>query len=149
MKYLSILLILLCMSCKSQQEVVNATTQETKIVETAENSLSSIFIVDEIDIVADDLRYKLKNTIVKENTIMFDVSYGGGCKKPHDFVLHTTGNINENGLMEIYLMDKTHGDLCKMLLMEQHFFDISAITNLDSEKLKGFLINKETEYLFK
>ncbi|MGB1248311.1 MAG: hypothetical protein ACPG4Z_05460 [Chitinophagales bacterium] len=152
---LYIMMIFLAFSCKSKEQVSQSETMKNEIVETKneENSVEAlvpmITIVESSTPTTEELRFKISKITTEDNFITVDLSYGGGCIKPHEFSLETTGIINENGMMELTLKHHTHNDLCKMLIMEKRIFNIAPLLDLKSEKLKGYIINSDSEYFYK
>jgi len=83
--------------------------------------------------------FKMKEIVQLDKSLEIEVHYSGGCGDTHQFELITNGNIDQNGVLDFYLVDNTKGDNCKMLLMEKKSFDISKVAS--KSKITAFRIN--------
>jgi hypothetical protein len=105
--------------------------------------VSDIIIVDEIKINEADLKYTILDVRHNAHALLVELEYGGGCIDPHVFELISDAEINKDGIVDMWLLHKTHDDLCKALIKRQLVFDISYITTLKSKKLKAIRFNND------
>lgn len=139
--FLFFLYVLSLTACKSKK-VVEHYQDDLVLVEQKKQSATDDFSIASLDnIQKEDLMYQLKDIQLKNDSIIFDVSYSGGCVRPHEFELVTDGVILANGQLHFYLLHKTHDDYCKALLMEQRSFNLQRIFELKSEKLSQLVVN--------
>lgn len=115
--------------------------EKVELVENTKSTASfSIAAIDNID--KQDLLFHIKDLVIKDKTLLVQVQYGGGCVKPHVFELVTDGVIDKDGIMDFYLLHKTHNDMCKALLFEDLSFDLAQLYSLKSSVLKNIRVNK-------
>lgn len=82
--------------------------------------------------------FKINAINMLADIVGIDVQFSG-CGQTHDFELVSNGETDENGIVDIYLTDKTTGDNCRMMLMETKYFNITRFSN--KKKINGFRIN--------
>lgn len=107
---------------------------------------SNIVFASLSNIAREDLLYYIEQVDFKNKELIIEVQYGGGCVKPHLFELHTDGNIGEDGNMHFFLLHKTRNDMCKALILEELRFDLSMLYDLESNVLKGIVLNKDFKF---
>jgi hypothetical protein len=125
---------------KMHEEIKN----DPKINELKEQGLLlEMKVVEEIDVNEVDLKFTITESNQQAHALYIEVQYGGGCVEPHIFELISTTEINKEGVADVWLLHKTHDDLCKALLKKKLYFDVSDITALKTKKLKYIRINNE------
>ena len=92
------------------------------------------------------LAFKIKDIKQLDNTISIDLQYSG-CGAEHDFELISTGKVGSDGVVDLYLVDNTKGDMCKMMIMKTKHFDISKFNR--KAKVTGFRLNDSKVISFK
>ncbi|MEZ4979266.1 MAG: hypothetical protein R2772_08200 [Chitinophagales bacterium] len=107
------------------------------------DSSSNLVFTSLDNIAKEDLLYHIENVEIKNKELKVVVQYGGGCIKPHLFELQTDGAIVEDGMMHFFLLHKSRNDMCKALIIEELSFDLSLLYDLESELLKGIVLNKD------
>lgn len=119
---------------------------ENAIIKSAQaNSEIQEIIIDELyvkrkfDKKSEELRFKINKIEQQDAALKIDVQFGGGCLDNHVFELYTTGKPDENGVVDMYLLHKTTGDLCKALLMQPRYYNIGKLTN--RKNISAFRIN--------
>lgn len=69
-----------------------------------------------------DLDFRLVQTIPHKDSVELKMRYGGGCIKPHIFEMYTSAMPNKDGVIDIYLVHKTHNDYCKAFVFTARTF---------------------------
>lgn len=124
----------------SENSVVKSAKAQAQENERQEVIIEDITVKRKFDKTDAEMRFKIKNIVQKDEALMVEVSYSGGCVDNHVFELYSTGKPDENGVVDLFLLHKTTGDMCKMLLMQNRVFDISKLTkrkNFVSYRLNG------------
>ncbi|MBN2001130.1 hypothetical protein JW935_26530 [candidate division KSB1 bacterium] len=69
--------------------------------------------------------YEIKNVEIVEDTIIFEVRYGGGCEE-HDFLLVNYGGFMESWPVQtkVLLSHDNNGDACKALITQEVRFNL-------------------------
>lgn len=130
-----ILILLSTFACSTTNKTANTKTLNTEgsdIPEVMKMTVKRSYKFQEIT------KFKIKGIKQLDNTIAVDVQYGG-CGGEHDFELFSTGKITDKGVVNLYLVDNTTGDNCKMLLKRTKHFDISKFNK--NAKVTGFKLN--------
>lgn len=127
---LMIMVLLTSVACNSSK---NTTDSKNKmLIETNnEKETRAIIIKKKFEKTDEQLRFKIKKIVQKEDALVVDVTFGGGCVDNHVFELYSTGTPDDNGIIDLFLLHKTE-DNCKMLLMQQRVFDISKLNKRKS-----------------
>lgn len=102
--------------------------------------IEDISIKRKFDKTDEEMRFKFKIVEQKDEALVLQVNYGGGCVDHHVFELYSTGKPDENGVVDLFLLHKTTGDLCKMLIIQNRIFDINKLTkrkNFVSYRING------------
>lgn len=128
------LIVLANFACTTTNKNFSENSLVKSAVAKSENEKQEIIIDDinvqrKFDKTDEEMRFKIKNITQKDEALVVEVQYSGGCVDNHVFELYSTGKPDENGVIDMFLLHKTKGDLCKMLLMQQRVFDISKLSN--------------------
>ena len=140
--YLWGLLFMVLFACKAKQITNSSETLEVEKLIVEKTKFPEFEIQSLAKLEKEDLLFHLLEAFLTNQVLELEVQYGGGCIKPHEFVLVSDGIIDENGLMKFYLLHKTHDDHCKALIIENLSFDLKKLYQLDSERLSGILLNE-------
>lgn len=127
----------LFISCKAKQEI--AVSKDQKIVSNTVNQTFFVGSINSID--KEDLLFQMVSANLMDQVLNIQVQFGGGCISVHQFELVTNGVITADGVMEFFVLHKTHDDYCKALLIKDLTFNLNEIYNLESEKLKSIKLN--------
>lgn len=117
MKYVWLLVLVCCLlapACKSKK----------KPVETTENDIQLVTLYEEPVLPPDssDLDFTILDAIAYTDSVQVRIRYGGGCVKPHVFEMYTSAVPDTTGVINLYLMHKTHNDRCRALVFTQRTF---------------------------
>ena len=129
-----VLLLMANFACTTTNKNFSENSVVKSAIVNSENEKQEIIIDDinvkrKFDKADEEMRFKIKNITQKDDALMVEVQYSGGCVDNHVFELYSTGKPDENGVIDMFLLHKTKGDLCKMLLMQPRVFDISKLSN--------------------
>lgn len=141
--FLFLLATFLLTSCKTRKQDKMEQSQLNEVLVKSADTASNIVFANLNQILKEDMLYHVEKVELKSKELKIVVQYGGGCVKPHLFELHTDGTISEEGNMNFYLLHKTKNDMCKALIIEELSFDLSMLYQLESNVLKGIVLNKD------
>jgi len=143
---LPIATIIVFSSCNSSRytKMYEEIKTDTKLIDLKEQGLLfELKVVEEIDIKEADLKFTITESNQQAHALYIEVQYSGGCVEPHVFELISTTEVGKDGIADVWLLHKTHDDLCKALIKKKLYFDVSDITALKTKKLKHIRINNE------
>ena len=128
------LIVLANFACTTTNKNFSENSLVKSAVAKSENEKQEIIIDDinvqrKFDKTDEEMRFKIKNITQKDDALVVEVQYSGGCVDNHVFELYSTGKPDENGVIDMFLLHKTKGDLCKMMVMQPRVFDISKLSN--------------------
>jgi len=130
-----ILIILASFGCST----TNKTTTNSKTLNSGDlPTIRKMTIKKSYKKTDERIAFKIKGIKQLDNTIAVDVQFSG-CGKDHDFELISNGKVGNDGVVNLYLVDNTKGDYCKMLLMRTKHFDVSKYNK--KSIVTGFKIN--------
>ena len=101
-------------------------------------------LVNEID--QKMLKYTFISSGIVEDSLQVKVQYGGGCVRPHEFLLVQTKS-DSVGQANIYLLHTTLNDRCRALVRAERSFSISSL--LQDSAITSIVLNGEKELLSK
>jgi hypothetical protein len=126
---LFILISLLFVECRKKKETTVDTNQEIQntVKEKPKNELMTIHGDLGYEWPGTTDPYEILETRVNGDTLTVTVQYGGGCE-PHDFQMHQNMRWMKSmpPQLNIYLEHENNNDMCRALITQDLFFDLST-----------------------
>jgi hypothetical protein len=72
------------------------------------------------------LRTNIIEPKYSKGKLSFKGKYGGGCKE-HAFEVQSTGKLDEQGVLHLYLIDRTTDDFCKAFKFVDLIVDVKSV----------------------
>ncbi len=127
---------LFAIGCQQVQNQIKDKSDDTDVSVSPDDvppdtvKMGTVVIADTVEEWGID-EYTLNSATITDDTLILNVSYGGGCEN-HQFTLVTTGVFLESFPVQlsVSLAHNANRDPCEAWLTDNYHFDLSAIKNL-------------------
>lgn len=117
---------LLGLGCSSTQSTVST---EPKVEKTNSNTLRAIKINPSFNTRIESSPISIESAKISSDTLILQVSYGGGCVEEHGFELISRGEYAESfpEQLRLYFLHDNKNDMCKAIVRKTLYYDLKNI----------------------